>query len=188
MSTRTPMFKRNRAVGKDSPPPRSPPNRYPHNRYEVQIHRASRKVLVSAARLKFVVRTVLEDEHVASAEIGLAIVGDEEIHRVNREHLDHDVPTDVISFLYSAESSATPPSGKPVRRGAGLAIEGELVISDETAAREAPRHKWPAPSELELYVVHGLLHLCGYDDLALGERRVMRRRERELIELIDQGR
>lgn len=183
MSTRTAMSNRKRAVRK------GPAHTcHPHNRYEVQIHRTSRKVLVSAARLKLVVRKVLEDEQVASAEIGLAIVGDEEIHRVNREHLDHDVPTDVISFLYSAASPTTHSSGKQARRGTGLAIEGELVISDETAAREAPRHKWPAASELELYVVHGLLHLCGYDDLTPAQRRVMRRREREVIALIEQGR
>jgi probable rRNA maturation factor len=69
----------------------------------IHIHRASRRVALAAARIKSVIAAVLEDERVASAELSIAIVSDEEIHRVNREHLEHDFPTDVISFLYSAE-------------------------------------------------------------------------------------
>jgi probable rRNA maturation factor len=115
----------------------------------------------------------------------VAIVSDVKIHAINREHLDHDFPTDVISFLYSGRRALEESRGPgPARRGAGLEIEGELVVSDETALREAPSHGWPPASELELYLVHGLLHLCGYDDLSQPERRVMRRRERELMALI----
>jgi probable rRNA maturation factor len=150
----------------------------------IHIHRSSRRVPLPAARLKAVVLAVLEDERVVSAELSIAIVSDDEIHRVNREHLDHDFPTDVISFLYSAERESTPKGQGPARRGAGLTLEGEIVVSDETARREAPKHGWPADSELELYLVHGLLHLCGYDDLTPAEKRIMRRRERELISLL----
>ncbi|QDT55572.1 Endoribonuclease YbeY [Caulifigura coniformis] len=166
----------------------STPNARRRPPFEIAIHRSSRCVPLAAARLKSVIRAVLEDEQVASAEISLAIVGDEEIHRVNREHLDHDFPTDVISFLYSGNHDPNSVAGKGTskRRGAGQALEGELVVSDETARREAPKHGWTAQSELELYVVHGLLHLCGYDDLTPGERRVMRRREREVIARIGQ--
>jgi len=166
----------------------STPNARRRPPFEIAIHRSSRCVPLAAARLKAVTRAVLEDEQVASAEISLAIVSDEEIHRVNREHLDHDFPTDVISFLYASDQSPTSKQGEAgsKRRGAGQAIEGELVVSDETARREAPRHDWSAQSELELYVVHGLLHLCGYDDLTPAERRVMRRREREVIARIAQ--
>jgi len=151
----------------------------------LQIHRSSRRVPLAAARLKMVMQTVLDDERVAAAELSLAIVSDEEIHRVNREHLDHDYPTDVISFLYSSASSAPKSKGAGrARRGDGLSLEGELVVSDETARREAPKHGSSPQSELELYVIHGLLHLCGYDDLTAPERRVMRRREREIVALI----
>jgi probable rRNA maturation factor len=165
-----------------TPAPRRP------DRVVIQIHRSSRRVSLSQARLKEVIRVVLEDEQVESAELSVAIVSDDEIHRVNREHLDHDFPTDVISFLYSSGRESPKGRGRsPSRRGAGLVIEGELVVSDETARREAPKHDWPAAAELELYVVHGLLHLCGYDDRTPGERRVMRRRERELIAEITQA-
>jgi probable rRNA maturation factor len=166
-------------AGMSTPTPRRPGTDV------IQIHRSSRRVALPAARLKSVIRTVLEDERVASCELSVAIVDDREIHRVNREHLDHDCPTDVISFLYSAERAKSKGRAKPsARRGDGLTLEGEIVVSDETAWREAPKHGLSPASELELYVVHGLLHLCGYDDLAPGERRMMRRRERELMALI----
>ena len=151
----------------------------------IQIHRSSRRVALPVARLKSVIAAVLEDEQVASCELSVAIVDDAEIHRVNREHLDHDCPTDVISFLYAAERAEPKGGGRAAaRRGSGLAIEGELVVSDETARREAPKHGLSPATELELYIIHGLLHLCGYDDLAPAERRVMRKRERELMALI----
>ena len=151
------------------------------SRYSVQIHRSCRLAPLGAPRVREVVAIVLSDEQVAKAELSIAIVDDAEIHRVNREHLDHDFPTDVISFLYASEPSNR--SGKPsrLRRGSGLEIEGELVVSAQTADREAPRHGCTPPRELELYLVHGLLHLCGYDDLTPPERRIMRRREKEIL-------
>ncbi len=165
-------------AGMSTPTPRRP------GRDVIQIHRSSRRVALPAARLKSVIAAVLEDERVASAELSIAIVDDLEIHRVNREHLNHDCPTDVISFLYAAERDDARSKGRSARRGDGLTLEGELVVSDETARREAPKHGLSPAAELELYVVHGLLHLCGYDDLTPKERRVMRRRERELMALI----
>ncbi len=60
-------------------------------------------------------------------------------------------------------------------------LEGELIVSTETALREAAAHGWTPADELLLYVVHGLLHLCGYDDLTDEARPVMRAREREVL-------
>lgn len=114
--------------------------------------------------------TLLQAEGFPQAEIGIAVVDDAAIHEINRLFLNHDYPTDVISFLLSepcvggAESSTT-------------AIEGEIVISGETAARVANEVGCPAHEELALYLVHGLLHLCGYDDQAQTDQKTMRSRE-----------
>ena len=151
---------------------------------QIEIQRSTRLAAVPATRLRAIAKVVLSDELVERAEVSIAIVDDAEIHRVNREHLAHDCPTDVISFLYESSrtsaSSGEEPS-PPKRRGRGLSLEGELVVSGETAMRESARHGLTPGGELALYVVHGLLHLCGYDDLTTPERRVMRRRERELM-------
>ena len=60
-------------------------------------------------------------------------------------------------------------------------LEGELIVSTETALREAATHGWSPQDEVLLYVVHGLLHLCGYDDLTDEARPAMRVREREVL-------
>ena len=60
-------------------------------------------------------------------------------------------------------------------------VEGELIVSTETALREAAAHGWSPHDEVLLYVVHGVLHLCGYDDLTDEARPAMRVREREVL-------
>lgn len=63
-------------------------------------------------------------------------------------------------------------------------IDGEIVISAEMATQSAVGFGWSTARELELYLVHGLLHLCGYDDGTGTERRLMRRRERSILKLV----
>ena len=138
-------------------------------------------VAVPKVWLRKVVTGTLTAEQVESAEISIALVDDAEIHEINRDFLGHDYPTDVISFLLDSDG----PTGKQVPRGAGRTIGGEIVLSTETAIREAQRFGWTAREECGLYVVHGLLHLCGYDDLLPGEKRIMRRREQDVLALFN---
>ena len=65
----------------------------------------------------------------------------------------------------------------PAVPAAGAAVEGEIIASAEMAAQMAPEGQWSADAELALYVVHGLLHLCGYDDLTPADRSLMKTRE-----------
>jgi probable rRNA maturation factor len=132
-----------------------------------------------------VARRVLAEEQVAGAEISVALVDDPAIHDINRQYLGHDYPTDVISFLLECEpaeeDSAT---GKPpTLRGKGKRLDGELIISTETAIQEAKNYGWSPREELVLYLIHGLLHLVGYDDLSSTEQSVMRARERAMLAL-----
>jgi probable rRNA maturation factor len=107
---------------------------------------------------------VLRGEGVSRASISIALVDDAAIHRVNRAHLDHDCPTDVISFLLSEPDEAE--------------LDGELIVSTQTTLAMAAQLEVPAWSELVLYVVHGLLHLCGYDDRTDEDARIMRAHEK----------
>lgn len=117
-------------------------------------------------RLRDAVQIVLERESVAHAEISLAVVDDPTIRQLHRKYLGEDEPTDVLSFVLE-------------RSGAGL--EGEVVVSAETANRAARRFGWPAEDELLLYVIHGALHLVGYDDATPEQQAEMRRRERAYL-------
>lgn len=135
---------------------------------------------VDVARLEERLRVAIAAEEPASAEIAVVLVDDAEIHRLNREFLNHDWPTDVITFF-----DEMPEESRDFGeiRGRGRSIAGELVLSVETAGREAARQGWGIDDELLLYSVHGWLHLCGYDDLSDDERPHMRRREREVLGL-----
>jgi rRNA maturation RNase YbeY len=101
-----------------------------------------------------------------SLDVSISIVDDPTIHRLNREHLDHDWPTDVISFVFEDQDKK---------------IEGEIIASADTAARLSPAAGWTQDDELLLYVIHGLLHLAGMDDINPEDRHQMRLVERECL-------
>ncbi|MGI9468851.1 MAG: rRNA maturation RNase YbeY, partial [Rubripirellula sp.] len=108
--------------------------------------------------------TSLRDFH--QGEIGIRVTTDAAIHQINRDHLGHDYPTDVISFAYAANRPH---------------IEGELVVSVDTAAERANELGWSVDHELLLYVVHGTLHITGMDDHEPKDRLAMRCAEREIM-------
>ena len=117
---------------------------------------------VDSDRLVSAVRQVLAGEGVARAEISIAVVDDATIHQLNVQYLNHDYPTDVLSFVLDKQE--------------GL-LDGELVVSADTAATSAAEYGWLLDDELLLYVIHGALHLVGYQDATDPQRMRMRRRE-----------
>jgi len=119
--------------------------------------------------LRSVLLSLMRD-HGAVGTLGIAVVDDDEIRRVHLEFLDEDCPTDVISFRLDEG-----PPGKPDD------TLGEVVISAETAAREAARRGLRPDLEIALYAIHGALHLVGFDDSIPAERRRMRRWERAYL-------
>jgi len=118
-------------------------------------------------RLRAALAAVLAGGGVEQAEVSLAIVDDPTIHQLNRQYLNHDEPTDVLSFLFEREGSR---------------LEGEIVVSRDTAARSAPAYGWRAEDELLLYVIHGGLHLVGFDDTTADAAAEMRRQEKHYLE------
>ena len=98
-------------------------------------------------------------------EVSFAVIDDVRMQALNKQFLAHDYPTDVLAF---------PLADDPV-------LLGDVLISADTARREAARRGHPAYHELLLYAVHGVLHLIGHDDHDAAERRRMRRAERETL-------
>ena len=117
--------------------------------------------------LREVARTVLTGEDVANYEISLAFVDNATSHRLNKRFLDHDEPTDVLSFPFSEPGARK--------------LAGELVIGAEVALEQAGARGHDVHTELALYVIHGLLHLCGYDDKTAQHAAQMRARERHYL-------
>ena len=113
-----------------------------------------------------------------STGISISIVGDRSIHALNREWLGKDRPTNVISFsLQEGE----------YRNIAGNQL-GDVVISADTAAREAAGSGDTTWERTIFLLLHGILHLCGYDHERSGEveSKKMARKEKELYALLVQ--
>jgi probable rRNA maturation factor len=125
-------------------------------------------VPLDRGRLREVARTVLAGEHIVDYEISLAFVDNPTIHRLNKRFLDHDEPTDVLSF--------------PLSDAGAKKLVGELVIGVEVALEQAAASGYDVNAELALYVIHGLLHLCGYDDKSAQTTKAMRVRERHYLD------
>jgi probable rRNA maturation factor len=117
---------------------------------------------VSEQTIVTTVQRIMHDHDVRQGEVSVAIVSDQTIHRLNREHLRHDYPTDVLSFQLEREANA---------------LEGEVIVSADTASRAALEYGWSAADELLLYVTHGTLHLLDYDDHTDQDREIMRSQE-----------
>jgi probable rRNA maturation factor len=133
----------------------------------ISIASPQKTVPIDRGRTREVVRVVLEGEAVADAEISLAFVDDATIHRLNMRYLQHDEPTDVLSFPLSEPNASR--------------LSGELVIGAEVALAQATARGHDVQAELALYVIHGLLHLCGHDDHEEADAGKMRERERRYL-------
>ncbi|MFG0289680.1 MAG: rRNA maturation RNase YbeY [Rhodopirellula sp. JB044] len=108
----------------------------------------------------------------SDCRVGVRVTDDPTIHKINRDFLEHDYPTDVISFPYELQ----PPM-----------VEGELVVSIDTAEVESVDAGWSVAEELLLYVMHGTLHLVGFDDTDDESRKEMRNAERRAMEGLRSG-
>ncbi len=111
------------------------------------------------------------------SELSVAIVGDRTIRRLNRDYLGKDRPTNVISF--SMQEGEFP--------GVNPQVLGDVAISADTAAREAGEGGVTFDARLTFLLLHGILHLAGYDHERSGEAeaRRMRAKERELFALLE---
>ncbi len=101
-------------------------------------------------------------------EIAYIFVDDEEILRVNREYLQHDYYTDIITFDYTE----------------GDTISGDLFISLDTVRTNAEQFGKPYEEELHRVIIHGILHLCGINDKGPGEREQMEAAEDKALALL----
>ena len=115
--------------------------------------------------LTTLIQRVTEGEGFEIRALGIVLADRDTVHRLNREFLGHDYPTDVLSFSLDEDAAAD-----------GL-IDGEVYVDLDTAAERAPEFDTTFEAEARRYVVHGLLHLMGYDDATDAERAAMRERE-----------
>jgi probable rRNA maturation factor len=134
---------------------------------KISVRNIQDSLRIDAAFIKRMIRYVLKEERVTGAgEIALYVADDREICRLNKTYLGKNRPTDVIAFNLSGD-------------GAGL--HGDIIVSAETARAYSRKFRTKPAYELYLYVIHGILHVLGYDDRTERQRSKMHRRELELL-------
>lgn len=149
-----------------------PASQPPRSTIVVDVSDRQSVLRTSARGLERLVRRALAAEGIERAEIGIVLVDDRRIAAVHRRWMGVPGPTDVITFDLSAGAFGA--------AGADV-LAGDIVVSTETARRSALAVGWTPRQELAYYIVHGILHLRGYDDQTPADRRAMRRRERSLM-------
>jgi len=125
--------------------------------------------LIKAAR-----KSLQVEQFGKSAEISIVLADDERIQELNREYRKADRPTDVLAFS-QLEGEETEVPGKR------LAL-GDVVISVDTAERQAAEQGHALENELDLLIIHGVLHLLGYDDQTEADAAEMRRHENRILD------
>lgn len=139
--------------------------------HQIELTNHQGALQIDPSELVGLARRVLEREGVAASDLSIVLVDNAAIHALNRQHLGHDWPTDVISFALSEPDEPE--------------LSGELIVSAEMALEAAQEVGIDPRDELALYIVHGLLHLRGFDDL--NEADAARMRERENLHLSSEG-
>ncbi len=140
---------------------------------QIEIINLHKKYKLAPALLKDVIKKILRfvksPERMSSLDV--VFLDDKSIKVLNRRHKGYNRPTDVLSFRFDDE-------------GLLKDFTGEVIISVDRAFENSKIFGTGFDEELILYVVHGLLHLFGYDDISPKDRVMMRRKEKEILEYL----
>jgi probable rRNA maturation factor len=134
----------------------------PSSGFEISLVNQQSRHAVDENTLVAAVRAVLRDSEFTSASVSIAVVDDATIRELNRRYLEHDWPTDVLSFVLDHTNGH---------------LNAEVIVSADMAAVNADEFGWSAAAEQTLYVVHGTCHLIGYRDQTPQEIQAMRAAE-----------
>ena len=138
---------------------------------EVDVKNMQRKRPLNRRRMAELAAAALRTAGYERAQLSLVVVNDRRMRDLNRIYRGRKGTTDVLAFPMAVE---------PV-------LQGEILVSADTARREAARRGHSAYHELLLYAVHGVMHLLGYDDHDAAGRRRMRRAERAALAALGVG-
>ena len=144
----------------------------------IHIQSQVRRIVFDQTRLERSAGAILADVGETSAEMGILFVGDQRMRGLNRRYRGKDRTTDVLAF--AMREAFTPHASRLTPRPLG-----DVVISIPTAWRQAKEARRSLDEELACLLVHGILHLCGYDhERGEKEARRMHRRERMILQSI----
>ncbi len=142
------------------------------------LTRTKRSPKLSASTVRRIAERMLVELGIAEAELSVLLTDDAKIHRLNLEHRGKDRPTDVLSFGMDERQARA--SHRDANGGAGVVL-GDVVISLDTAARQAKSRRRTLFPEVRFLLAHGILHLVGYDHGSPSDKRRMDSMARRLV-------
>ncbi|HPL83079.1 MAG TPA: rRNA maturation RNase YbeY [Candidatus Omnitrophota bacterium] len=135
----------------------------------VTVKNLQKKVSLRQREIKKIISKVLQSEKKGiKGEINVSFVNDPLIRKLNKKYLKKDSPTDVLAFNIGDIKEKTK-------------LYADILISADTALRNAKIFKTTPDYELKLYSVHGILHLLGYDDHSLKDKKIIRKKELKYV-------
>lgn len=143
----------------------------------VEIANLQKHYQIKSSKIKCAVKEVLSKKGTSSAlfvrgkdaRLSIALVDNSKIKELNKQYFNSDEVTDVISF--------------PLSNNKNL-LSGEIIVSVETAVDTAGKRNISIEGEIILYIIHGILHLLGYDDGSEGDARAMHEEETKILKTL----
>lgn len=143
---------------------------------KLQIENSQNKIKIDQRKIRSTVLKILKNLDCADKEISLSFVDNKNIKQLNKQYLGKDKATNVLSFsLQEGEYGDINPQ-----------ILGDIIVSVETAQRDALYGKLTIVQEIDFLIIHGILHLLGYnhENTTKRETNKMRQKEKELFTAI----
>ncbi len=142
---------------------------------EILLRNGQRKYKIDTTELKSQIRILLKTLNLEDSELSILLTRDSKIRELNRKFRNQDKSTDVLSF----------PQDEEAINENGQLMLGDIVISVETAEQQGKQHGLPLTKEILLLIIHGLLHLLGYDhERSSKEAKFMKKETRRLFKKI----
>ena len=155
----------------------------------INVANLQKKVSLNPQRVQKIITAILRREGLKKTSLSVAFVTAQKIRALNQKFLKHSYPTDVLAFdltePFLLKSKFSENRKFRFLFGKRKLSQWEIIISTDAAIQNAKRFKTSVREEMTLYVIHGLLHLLGYDDHRSKDVERMRTKEQELLNFLN---